>query len=167
MTLILINVIRNMILNNIQEVLTIGRTLCVIMTVLQVSSLVTRKVLNENELYYYSVLKSTWHQLLNSGIKNRIPFKNIDLTLIWPWRCHKVKRMYDQWINLFKPYNFCLKFLKKKSFFSKIFRFWNKNGIWVVWALSIFLNKKTYFLPVDVDKFCKQYNYILKHCIHI
>jgi len=58
MALILINVIRNMILNNIQEVLTIGWTLCVIMTVLQVSSLVTRKVLNENELYY-SVLKST------------------------------------------------------------------------------------------------------------
>jgi len=48
MTLILTNVIQNMNLNNIQEVLAIGRTTCVmLMPAVIVSSIVTRKGLYE------------------------------------------------------------------------------------------------------------------------
>jgi len=39
----------------------------------------TRKVHNENELYYNG-LKSSYYQLLDSGIKNMITFKKIDVT---------------------------------------------------------------------------------------
>jgi len=57
-TLILMNVIQDMILNNIQEVLAVGRTPCVVLMSAVFSSLITRKVLHE-QIFYYNVLESS------------------------------------------------------------------------------------------------------------
>jgi len=52
------------------------------MLMLKIVSLITQKVLNENE-FHYSVLKSSCYQLLYSGNqKYGVPFKKIDVT--WP-----------------------------------------------------------------------------------
>ena len=56
-TLILMNVIQDMILNNIQEVLAVGRTPCVVLMSAVFSSLITRKV--HEQIFYYNVLESS------------------------------------------------------------------------------------------------------------
>ena len=72
MTLILTNVIQAMILNNIQEILAVSRTACIMLmlAVLLLSSLITCKVLNENKLNY-NVLESSRGKLQEYVMKNK------------------------------------------------------------------------------------------------
>lgn len=81
MALILIYVVKLIIPNNIQKVSVIVRTLenanaDGIVTI----KLITQDLLNQT-IFYLNVLKGSWHQLLDSGIKNRVFYlKKIKVT---------------------------------------------------------------------------------------
>jgi len=90
-TLILMNVIQDMILNNIQEVLAVDRTPCVVLMSAVFSSLITRKV--HEQIFYYNVLESSQEYTM----KNRILFKkfsDIALTLVTLLKIRSLNRSF-------------------------------------------------------------------------
>ena len=54
------------------------------------------------------------------------------MILTWSWRHHSRSRSCNQWIDLFKPYNFCLKHFSQKCFTFEIFdRFQTFDAVYV------------------------------------